>query len=381
MQPQTKKTVKIILIVFAVIVFAFIAVVGGYVAYVAIQYHRIADNTDLEVSGLPSAELEAGVELSVMTYNLGFGAYSPEYSFFMDEGIMEDGTRIVGKHAKGISKADVDKNVTGQLSVAKDQNADFYLFQEVDEKADRSYGINMCKRGRESLIGRCSVYAENFHTANLLYPFNDPIGQSNSGIMTYSRFAIESAVRRSFPVTDDFIDKLFDLDRCFSVSYLPIKNKTEKLALINLHMSAYDEGGKVRVEQLAMLNAALAAEREKGNYVIAGGDFNHCLIADLYDGDADRAFKHFAHKQQTPDWLKNSVLTQSELTDGFTLVAPVNEATCRGADMPYEKGVSFVTVIDGFIVSDNVSVINSVTVDTQYAYSDHNPVKLTFVLE
>ena len=59
----------------------------------------------------------------------------------------------------------------------------------------------------------------------------------------------------------------------------------------------------------------------------------------------------------------------------------MNEATCRGADIPYEKGVNYVTVIDGFIVSDNVEVISNATVDTQYAYSDHNPVKLCFKLK
>ena len=59
----------------------------------------------------------------------------------------------------------------------------------------------------------------------------------------------------------------------------------------------------------------------------------------------------------------------------------MNQATCRGADIPYEKGVNYVTVIDGFIVSDNVEVTENFTVDTEYAFSDHNPVKLTFKLK
>lgn len=377
---KAKKIIKIVLIVLASLILAFVAIVGGYVAYVAIQYYRIDDMQSLEVSNAQSSAIRAGEEYSVMTYNLGFGAYSPEYTFFMDEGVMDDGTPVVGKYAKGLSRADVEKNVEGQLAVAKEQNADFYLFQEADEKADRSYNINMCERGRQSLAAYCSVYAENFHTANLLYPFNDPIGKTKAGIMTYSRYAVSSSVRRSFPITDKFIDKLFDLDRCFSVSYLPVEGKENMLALINLHMSAYDEGGTIRAKQLEMLNGVLAEEREKGNYVIAGGDFNHCLIADNFGGDAERAFSHFEHRQKTPDWVKNSVLTQNELTDGFNLISTMNEATCRSAEIPYERGVNFVTVIDGFIVSDNVRVISKSTVDTQYAYSDHNPVRMNFKL-
>lgn len=376
---KIKKIIKTVLVVLLAIILLFAATVGGYVAYVALQYYRIEDMQSLEICDVVEKSVSTETEYSVISYNLGFGAYSPEYSFFMDTGVMQDGTAVAGKYAKGMSKADVEKNVTGQLNVAKEQNCDFYLFQEVDEKAARSYKIDMRQRGRNELSGYSTVYAENFHTANLFYPFNDPIGKTNAGIMTYSRYKMQSSVRRSFPITDSFIDKLFDLDRCFSISYLPVEGKNASLALINLHMSAYDEGGKIRAQQLKMLNEVLVEERAKGNYVVAGGDFNHCLIADYFDSD-DKAFAYFESKQKTPDWVKNSVLHQSEIAEGFNLVASINEATCRGADIPYEKGVNFVTVIDGFIVSDNVSVIDKTTVDTQYAYSDHNPVKMSFKL-
>ena len=55
-------------------------------------------------------------------------------------------------------------------------------------------------------------------------------------------------------MTTSFIDKLFDLDRCFAVNYLPVEGSDKKLVLINLHMSAYDKGGTIRAEQLKMLN-------------------------------------------------------------------------------------------------------------------------------
>ena len=42
-----------------------------------------------------------------------------------------------------------------------------------------------------------------------------------------------------------------------------------------MHLSAYDEGGVYRAKQIAMLNEILKTERDNGNYVIAGGDFNH----------------------------------------------------------------------------------------------------------
>ena len=69
---------------------------------------------------------------------------------------------------------------------------------------------------------------------------------------------------------------------------------------------------------------------------------------------------------------------------GLQLVAPLDEnnpvPTCRNADGPYNPD-QFVLTIDGFIVSENVEVVESAVVDTGFAYSDHNPVTMTFKLK
>ncbi len=379
---KSKKIIKIVCIVLACLIGAAALLVGGYVGYVALQYYRIEDGLALEIHGSAPSAVKCGEEYTITSYNLGFGAYSPGYSFFMDSGVMNDGTAVYGKYAKGISRADVRKNVDGQISVASEIDADFCFFQEVDTVADRSYKIDMYAEICAALPSYCSAYAINFHSAYLLYPFNDPIGKSTSGILTLSKYGVKSAVRRSFPVTNNFIDKLFDLDRCFSVHYLPVEGSEKYLVLINLHMSAYDEGGTIRAQQLEMLNTVLAEERAAGNYVLAGGDFNHCLIAD-YFGDDVAALSYFESEQQIPEWVRNSVLHGSELAVGYTIEAGLNAATCRAAEMPYEEGVNYSTVIDGFIVSDNIGVLYEGTVEThtQYEFSDHNPVIMRFVLK
>ncbi len=376
---KAKKIVKIIAITLACVIGAAALIIGGYVGYVAVQYYRIEDNFELQTEN--GRDKKAGLNdvFTVMTYNTGFGAYSPDYSFFMDTGVMDDGTEVVGKYAKGRDKADVKKNVDGQTDIIKNADAEFYFLQEVDEKADRSYGINMKSVFSAAFENRSATYAENFHTANLFYPFNDPIGRTDAGILTLSSYNIQSAVRRSFPLTDNFIDKLFDLDRCFAVHYLPLEGSDKFLVLINLHMSAYDKGGAVRAQQLEMLNGVLKEERAKGNYVVAGGDFNHCLIADYFESD-EQALSHFESRQQVPEWVKNSVLHNSELAEGFRIASDKDVATCRGADIPYEKGVNYTNTIDGFIVSDNVEVVAVNTLNTEYAFSDHNPVVLKFAL-
>ena len=54
--------------------------------------------------------------------------------------------------------------------------------------------------------------------------------------------------------------------------------------------------------------------------------------------------------------------------------------TTRNADIPYDPEESLCLTIDGFIISDNIELVSYSTVDTQFAWSDHNPVQLTFRL-
>ena len=363
-----KKAIKITAITLLTVIIALLAAAICYVVYVAVQYYRIDDNQTLQIDGGQTvAQAMTGERYSIVTYNIGFGAYSPEYSFFMDSGVMEDGTEVTGKYSKGLSEQDVQKNTDGAVSVLNEQNADFVFVQEADTGGDRSYHIDQVQALRAQLQGDMT-YAENFHTAYLLYPFNDPHGKNNAGIVTFSKVKITSSVRRSYPVDTGFA-KFFDLDRCFSVNRISVQGGKE-LVLINSHMSAYDEGGTIRARQLEMLCGVMEEEYAKGNYVIVGGDFNHEL--------AD-SFGTFPSTQKQPAWAYP--LTNENLPEHFTIAASKEgTGTCRAAEIPYTPGVNYLTVLDGFIVSDNVSVELVRNIDTGFAYSDHNPVRMEFVL-
>ena len=66
------------------------------------------------------------------------------------------------------------------------------------------------------------------------------------------------------------------------------------------------------------------------------------------------------------------------------LVAPLDEKkpvpSCRNADGPYNPD-QFVLTIDGFIVTKNIEVVSKEVLDTQFAYSDHNPVRMEFTIK
>ena len=354
-----------------IIILALLLVVGGYVIYLQSNYYRIEDHAALAVENNGEDVLKTGDTYSVVTYNIGFGAYGPDYSFFMDTGEMKDGTKTLGKYGKAMSLESVEAHTEGALGVIEDLDADFYLLQEVDVDADRSYHVNQKDFIKTAMAGYASVFANNFHSAYLFYPFNDPHGAVQAGLLSFSRYQISEAERRSYPVDNSFITKFTDLDRCFAQMRLPVEGGHE-LVLINSHMSAYDEGGTIRAQQLELLNSVMSEEYAKGNYVIVGGDFNHAM------GEA--VAEEFPTEQKFPDWV--AVLTEDDLADGVRIVRAENELevpTCRGADIVYTKGVNYTTVVDGFLVTDNVRAVAE-NVDTDFAYSDHNPVKLQFEL-
>ena len=82
-----KKAFKIAGTTLLSLVAALVLIVLGYVIYVAAEYDRIEDNVQLTVDeGAAEAEAHTGVEYGIVTYNIGFGAYSPDFSFFLDSG-------------------------------------------------------------------------------------------------------------------------------------------------------------------------------------------------------------------------------------------------------------------------------------------------------
>lgn len=367
MRAVLKKFLIVVLSLFLLLVI----LVCSYIVYMNSSYYRIEDDLSLEVINNQKISLEKDTEYSILTYNIGFGAYDQEYSFFMNVGTMKDGTVMTGKSSRGMSQENVLKNTKGSIHLINELATDFILLQEVDVKATRSYQINQKEMIENSLSHYGRVFALNFHAPYMLYPFYEPHGSVEAGLLTLSRYQISSAKRMSYPVDNGFFAKFFDLDRCFVITRYEVGNDKE-LVLINNHMSAYDEDGIIRAKQLELLNAMMKQEYDQGNYVIVGGDFNHVLNIDE---------EAFLSEQLVPSWVNS--LSDEELPDGMKIVNASNNlevATCRASDIPYIKGVNYMTILDGFIISDNI-VANAENIDADFMYSDHNPVKLTFKLK
>ena len=115
---------------------ALVLIVLAYVIYVFAAYYRVEDYQSLDVvrttceSPVPMKNAaETDVTYRISSANVGFGAYSDDYSFFMDG----------GKESRARSAEAVDENMRGEASLIKALSPDFALFQEVDIDGTRSW--------------------------------------------------------------------------------------------------------------------------------------------------------------------------------------------------------------------------------------------------
>ncbi len=339
---------------------ALLIILLSYLLYVVVDYHRIEDNLALSPTGTAQDMVPTDYALSLITYNVGFGAYSSDYSFFMDG----------GEHARALSKEAVLQNTDGAITALQQAQPDFALLQEVDIDGTRSYHVDQTALFAQGFSAFDRVFAENYDSPYFLYPFHEPIGANRSGLLTLSRYGISSALRRSLPV-ENSLNKFLDLDRAYSVSVLPTDNG-KNLLLYNVHLSAYTSDGTISADQLQMLAADMKSQADMGHYVIAAGDFNKDLLGD--------SSQYFERSEGTFNWA--TPLETHLLPAGFSVHTGQNAPTCRNADAPFRgDGTDFVLSVDGMLVSDNVEVMAVKTVDTRFAYSDHNPVQLHFVLK
>lgn len=344
-----------------------LAVLAVYVIYVFAAYKRLPDRMTLAVeeSGEKAdfEEWEAFSEkavYTVITYNIGFGAYQPEYSFFMDG----------GKSSWGKDKESVTEAVCGAGEVIRGADPDFVLVQEVDRDGTRSYHIDELDLLNRTLKGYYYTYAQNYDSPFLFFPPWEPHGANKAGLVSYSRGEIADTMRRSLPISESF-SKFVDLDRCYSISRVPV-GEGKMVCLYNMHMSAYGSSDEIRSGQLAMLYEDMSADYEAGNYVICGGDFNHNLRTE--------------NDENAPEWAY--LFPRESLPEGFRMAMDEAENpediahnTCRNANEPYDENTTYTVTLDGFIVSDNVTVNSYKHMDCGYQYSDHDPVVMEFSLK
>lgn len=296
----------------------------------------------------------------LLSWNIGYGGLDAEMDFFFDG----------GKKVRTKPQQQQQENEESIAAFLKAMDAtDFFLLQEVDSSARRSWGNNQ-KEWLASLYPHYhSSFAVNYAAAFVPVPLYEPMGSVTSGLMSLSRYQPSGSIRYTLPGQYAWPKHLFSLQRCLLLMRYPLVEGRE-LVLINLHNEAFDADGLQRKAQLDYLRRLVLSEYAAGNYVIAGGDWN----------------------QNPPGWdaemLQNGdlgvpilpPLDASGLED-WQWVFDASLPTNRFLDEDYQRGRTRTTLIDFFLLSPNLKLLEVETFDLSFRHSDHHPVGVKVVMQ
>lgn len=362
------KTLKSIFKWLGILSFGYVLYVLGCILHGTLTDYRppAGEVVTLQAEQPATQKVVADSTLTFVTWNVGYGGLGAESDFFFDDG----GFFFSNGHMVRATQDLVNKNVEGAnsfLTSFKD-SVDFFLLQEVDFNSRRSYFTNEHELFEKTLPNYTSTFAVNFDTKRVPIPVMEPwnvIGKAYSGLGTYARYAPIKADRIQLPGEYDWPTRIFQLDRCAAVHRFPMANGKE-LLVINAHNSAYDEGGVLKKQQMAFLKEMLLSEYAKGNYIVVGGDWNQCPPNFPYD----------TFSKEIADDYEQTNIEADFLPKGWTWAYDPKTPTNRKLNFPYDPKKSFVTLIDFFLTSPNIEVINTRAIDQQFTLSDHQPVLL-----
>lgn len=350
-----KKILKVLGILLLVLVLA----AAGLILWLSVTEFKPTPVESVETSA--SGELDKvdpGEELQILSWNIGYGGLGAGSDFFMDG----------GKDVRSADKEQVLRYLDGIKTSIQALDPDVVLLQEVDVDSGRTYRIDQS----DYLALDASAHAMNYACDFVPFPL-PPLGRVYSGVFTTTQgLAIDEAERISLPCPFQWPVRTANIKRCLLVSYLPIEGSDKQLVAVNLHLEAYDSG-EGKIAQTKMLKELIEGEYAKGNYVIAGGDFNQ-----IFPGGLE------AFPNTHPDLWTPGLLEEDMLADGWHFAYDLAVPSCRLLNQPYNPADTENTqyyVIDGFILSPNVELLAVEGVDLDFANSDHNPVLISVKLK
>lgn len=336
-------------------ILAIVLLVAYFFGWLTVGEFRPDDVERVEINGTSKYVLYPGTSLRIVSWNIGYGALGDNADFFMDGG-------------SGVITSDqwrVEANVQSVINELAYIDPDMILLQECDVDSRRSYSIDEVTWITDELSYGQYTFAYNYRCLFVPYPI-PPIGGVNSGLLTMSAYTVRSSERIQLPCPFSWPVRLANLKRCLLVDRLPISGTGKELVLVNLHLEAYDNG-EGKIAQTEMLREFLQAEVAKGNYVIAGGDFNQIFSS-----------------IENPYPVREGVWQPGEIDvsvfdDGWQFLMDTSLPSCRSLDRPLvgEDTEDFqFYLIDGFIVSEGIEILDLQTRDLGFVNSDHNPVVL-----
>ena len=293
-------------------------------------------------------ERVAGAELSVLTFNIGYAGMGRDADFVLDGGQQRrpHDKRLVEDHLAAIA---------GWLAEA---DADVFLFQEVARPSFSTYGVDVLKGIRDAVPDTAWTFGPDIKTRFVPPPVHTEIGNAS-----FSHVAIAGAEARGLPLEPKFQFGLFR--KGYRAHVLRLAGPAA-WTVVNLHLAAFDNAdAAIREQQLTTVLTLAQEEYRAGRHVVIGGDFNMRLVP--------TSFPHTTGARHL-FWIRD--LPRDALPKGWTVAADSSVPTVRTAHQPYTPRVNYTTIVDGFLLSPNIELVDVQTADLNFVHTDHHPVRV-----
>jgi len=290
-------------------------------------------------------------QISVASWNLGYAGLGAESDFFADGGSM----------SRAPSQQAAENNLDGIVHQLGEMDVDVLLLQEVS-------GPSYLNRGMDLVGAISSGMPEAWlgYLTEIDPPFLPLWIRPRLGKAIVSQSVPDQSIAYSLPGDGGRI--LGIIKRHYSAQTVILNNPSgPDWAIINIHLSAFDEGGEARFRQLEAVFDLGRTLEDEGYNVVIGGDWNLRL--------ADTDFANTTGEQYL-FWLHD--FPEEKLPAGWQIVIDPAMPTVRTNERPYRSGENYTTIIDGFIVSPGVDVVAVEGLDLGFQHADHQPVVARF---
>lgn len=319
----------------------------------AILYLLLAGCVTLSDPTIPTKTAEpvdqsspAAEPLVVMTWNIGYAGLGEESDFKADGGHM---LRPPGKNV-------VKKNLAGIQGVLREAQPDVLLMQELAGPGFLTMGVNVLGGVKSALADYSMFFSSDIRTR--LFP--GPISLKH-GLGTFMRIAHDET--KIVRIAEEPGTIMGFIKRRYHVQVTELEVSGQPWVMINVHLSAFDEGANTRMTQVREVLDLADSYYKQGKAVVVGGDWNMRLTATDFPYTADPSAQFWIHD-----------FPRQELGEGWQLAVDPAVPSVRTNEQTYKAGVNYTTIIDGLLVSPNVGIESAKGFDLGFKYTDHQPV-------
>ena len=291
----------------------------------------------------------ANEPLYVMVWNIGYAGLGEESDFKADGGEM---LRPPGKDV-------VKKNLAGIEGVLRQTQPDVVLMQELAGPGFLTMGVDVLGGVKDTLADYSMFFSSDIRTRF----FPGPMSLKH-GLGTFMRVAHKPT--EIIRIAEEPGTIMGFIKRRYHVQVTELDVSGQPWVLINVHLSAFDEGANTRMVQLREVLDLADSYYQQGKAVAVGGDWNMRLAPTDFAYTADDSAQFWIHD-----------FPREELKEGWQLAIDPAVPSVRTNEQPYEAGRNYTTNIDGLLLSPNVVLESAKGFDLGFKYTDHQPVLFT----